>query len=622
MRVATTCNLALDRRVSDRQLAFYQTIARGGAGTIVTENMRVTLAGAPPNALVASDRDSIPGFRKLAELVHAEGALLIGQINHGGRQHLMRRVPPALVAPSAIPCPRSGGVPHELTAHEIRELIDAFVQSAVNCMEADFDGVEIHCAQGHLMQQFLSPYSNQREDIYGGSFENRLRFVRDVITGIRKKVGGDVLLGMRLGIDEFSDGGLEIDDTLEIARTFSQPDGVNYISLSQGNFNSIETHLPDRHFPIMPYRALQGRFKRELPNLTVVSNTRVQTPAQAEQMLSAGEADLVGLCRALIADPDWPNKSKQGRSHDIRLCISCNQCWGWLSDGEPMACSTNPAAGQELTLGEMTPAGMPRRVTVVGGGPAGLEAARIAALRGHRVTLFERDAELGGKIRTTRTVRNFEEASHLLDFLIPQARKAGATIRLGIHVTPEVLMSAEPDVVIVATGSIPIAPPIPGDGSVPVVPCDGILPDWLPQHSNIVVVDDDGYYWPSAVAEAAVQMGHHVTVVTRMFEPFREMPMVSRITTLRMLDQHGAAIQPNAEIGRVEAGGIVLRHYLSGREWRLNEIAAVLWTGLQRTSSLDCKALNNPEIHIIGDAVSPRRLVNALTEAHLLARKI
>jgi 2,4-dienoyl-CoA reductase (NADPH2) len=513
-------------------------------------------------------------------------------------------------------------VPHELSGDEIAILIDGFVQSAVNCIEAGFDGVEIHCAQGHLMQQFLSPFSNRREDAYGGSFEGRLRFVREVINGIRRELGPDTLLGMRLGTQEFSEGGLEIEDTIEIARELSGAAGIDYVSLSQGNFNSIETHLPDRHFSISPYRESQGRFKRELPTLPVVANTRIQTPEQAEVLLAANEADLIGLCRAIIVDPQWPKKAREGKQDEIRLCIACNQCWQWLSDGEPMACTANPTAGREQALGEIKPTQTPKRIAIVGGGPAGLEAARIAAGRGHRVTLFESAGVLGGKAETVSKIRYYEEIRHIHEFLIPQVIKAGAEIRLNCEMTPALLAQEQPDIIILANGAKVGAPEINGDGSVRVIGCGGPVPADLPAGSHVIVVDEDGHYWASAVAESAVQAGHRVTLITRLFEPFREMPVVSRIATLRALDECGARIEANTEISRLERGGVVLRHYLSRRERRIDDVAAILWTGIQTPLPLNRSALKGFEVHVVGDAVSPRRFVNAIGEGHSLARSI
>ena len=348
MRVATTANLADHNRVGARVLAFYRALAKGGAGTIVTEALR-TQPQDPfgPGALAIFDRGGIEGLRRIADVCHAEDALLIGQLNMGGRQHLASRIVPFMIAPSAIACPRSGGVPHELSTREVREVIEVYVTCAVNCMEAGMDGVEIHGAQGHLIQQFLSPFTNRRSDAYGGSDENRMRFAREILEGVRGRLGPGAIVGYRMGVEEFTEGGLDIERTVEIARRLCAEGLVDYLSLAQGNFNSIETHLPDRHWPILAYRGLHARFKPVANGVPVVASTRIQGPEQAESVLEAGEADMIGLCRALIVDPEWPLKAQSGRSQDIRRCIACNQCWATIAAGEPIACVSNPMTGRE-----------------------------------------------------------------------------------------------------------------------------------------------------------------------------------------------------------------------------------------------------------------------------------
>ena len=459
MRVATTANLADRNRVGERLLEFYRTLAKGGVGTIVTEALRISAQEAyGPGALVVHDRPAVEGLRRLADVCHAEGALLIGQLNHGGRQHLASRVIPHMVAPSAVACPRSGGVPHALSTREVRELVEMYIMCAVHCIEAGMDGVEIHGAQGHLIQQFVSPFSNRRTDDYGGSEAKRLRFPREIIDGVRQRIGRRAIVGYRLGVEEFTEGGLGIEQTLEIARSLTADGQLDYLSLSQGNFNSIETHLPDRHWPILAFQDIQSRFKSKLPDVTIIASTRIQGPEQAERVLAAGEADMIGMCRALLVDPDWPNKARRGHAEDIRRCIACNQCWGWISGGEPIACATNPTAGREYQFKKLVRAESPRHVVVVGGGPAGLEAGRVAALRGHRVTLLEAEAELGGRLKRVHSVPHYEEMRHLFDFLVPQARKAGVAIKTGVRGTVESILDEQPDEIIIATGATPIGP--------------------------------------------------------------------------------------------------------------------------------------------------------------------
>ena len=630
MRVATTANLADGNMVGPRVLEFYRAVAKGGTGTIVTEALR-TQPEDPfgPGALVIFDRAAIPGLRTLSDACHAEGALLIGQLAMGGRQHLASRVMPFTIAPSAIACPRSGGVPHELSDLEIRDVIEIYVTCAVHCIEAGMDGVEIHGAQGHLIQQFVSPYTNRRTDDWGGSFENRLRFPREILTQVRRRIGARAIVGYRMGVEEFTEGGLSVEDNLEVARTFCDDGLVDYLSLAQGNFNSIETHLPDRHLPILGYRSLHAPFKAVAGDIPVIATTRIQHPDQAAEMLSAGEADMVGLCRALLADPEWTIKGQTGRGDQIRRCIACNQCWGWIGGGEPIACATNPMTGREhrwkpLARDRVEQA---RRVLVAGAGPAGLEAARVAALRGNDVTVLEKSGGPGGRLRHIHEVPFHQEMGNLLSFLVPQTEASGATIRFDTEATVEQILADEPDDVIVATGARPSVPDLPGDGTVPVMTTDGDLPLSDLNGRNVVIVDEDGYYWTSAVTESAIAAGARPIVVARVFEVCREIPMVSRIEYHRQLDRSGGQAIANTYVAGVRDGGVVLRQYQTNRETFLPDIAAVFWVGAATPNSAlatDLRLAGMPKhrIHLVGDAFAPRRLSHALTEAHAAARGI
>ncbi|MFV0298940.1 MAG: FAD-dependent oxidoreductase [Hyphomicrobiaceae bacterium] len=627
MRVATTANLADGNKVGPRLLAFYRMLARGGSGVIVTEALRAQRQDPfGPGALVIYDRSGLPGLRQLADVCHAEGALLIGQLNMGGRQHLASRVVPFMIAPSAIACPRSGGVPHELSTREVRETIDTYIACAVNCVDAGFDGVEVHGAQGHLIQQFLSPFSNRRTDAYGGSDAARLRFAREILEGVRARVGPRAVVGFRLGVEEFTEGGLDIEMTVEIARQLTEAGLVDYLSLAQGNFNSIETHLPDRHWPILAWRDLHKRFKPVANGVPVVTSTRIQGPEQAEEVLANGEADMIGLCRALIADPEWPAKARRGDGEDIRRCIACNQCWGWIAGGEPIACSTNPVTGREYLWPRLDKdrTERPGQVVVVGGGPAGLEAARVAAIRGHRVTLLEREEAPGGRLKRVHEVPHHEEMANLMAFLVPQARKAGVDIRTGVEATADSVRTLAADHVVIATGATPQVPAVAGDGSVPVVTADGPLPR-LGAGRHVVVMDEDGYYWTSSVIESAIAAGYKPIVSTRFFEAAREVPIVSRIALLRQIDEAGGQVKSSMFVDRIEKGGVILRHYLTGREERVEDVAGVAWVGLAMPNNRIAEDLIEAGvaadcIHVIGDAFAPRRLANALTEAHRVAR--
>jgi 2,4-dienoyl-CoA reductase-like NADH-dependent reductase (Old Yellow Enzyme family) len=629
MRVATTANLAERNRVKGRMLAFYRRVAQGGAGVIVSEAVRLhPLDTVVPSAIPLFDPKVIPGMRRISRAIHDAGALFIVQLNHGGRQHLGRRVG-TLLAPSAIACPRSGGMPHAMTTKEVRDMVEFFIAAAVNARDAEADGVEIHGAQGHLIGQFLSPYSNRRDDAYGGSLENRMRFALEILRGVRQRLGPSAVVGYRLGVEEFTEGGLTIDDTCEIAAILRAEGLVDYVSLSQGNFNTIETHLPDRHWPILPYREIQTRIKAAVGELPVVQSTRIQTPAQAEEVIAAGDGDMIGLCRALIVDPDWPAKARAGREADIRRCIACNQCWDWISSAEPIGCAINPVAGREH-LWRHSHGIDGGTVVVAGGGPAGLEAARIAAGRGYRVVLFEAGDRLGGKFADAHRFAGSGELRHLLDFLIPEVERAGVDVRLNTAATVETVLAEAPHAAIVATGAAAEAPPLPTDGSVPMIAptCPEEIAG-IPAGGHVVMMDEDGYFWASAIAEAALERaaegGGTLTIATRFFEVFRELPMVSRIASLRALDKGGTQIRTSMSPVRIEAGGVVLAHYLTGREERIDNVAALLWVGRQSARSMlfaELKAAGLDRTRLVGDAFAPRRVPVALVEAHATARTI
>ncbi len=622
MRLATLTNTIHGGQVTQHTLALYRRIARGGSGMVVTEGMRIHPSSTGHgHSMQLYVPETIVSVRRLVRAVQDEGALLIAQLNHNGRQHHGTGAA-ALWAPSAIACPRSGGMPHAMTLAEIEAVTAGFVQGAMCVKEAGGDGIELHGAQGHLIQQFVSPFSNQRDDAYGGSFDKRLRFALDIITRTRKAVGRDFIVGYRMGVEEFTAGGLGIADTRRMTQILSDLGVLDFLSLTQGNFNTLDTHCPDSHYEAPAYVDLQAQIKAVAGSLPVVSTARIQTPEQAERILAEGKADLVGMCRALVADPEWPLKAREGRSDDIRRCIYTSACWG---TGKRLACAVNPTVGNEVEMPPLEKAPVRRRVAVIGGGAAGMEAAWVAATRGHDVTLFEAGTRLGGKLAGSERFTDFHEVSYAVEFLERQVMKSGVHVNLGRKIDIDALREASPDAVILATGAAVAAPSLPGDKSVPVHAFDAGIPDDLPS-GNWVVMDEDGYYWGAALTEYLARQGKHVTYVTRFMQPFREIPEVSRMSLLRSLDQRGVVLYDNATIAKADQGALVMhRYYHSGRPVALQNIRGLIWAGMQRVNDAMAGPLREAgfdSIHVVGDARAPRRLSHAIAEGHRAGRAV
>lgn len=622
VRAATTTGLAQHNAVGEKMLAHYARMADGGIGAIVTDALRVHPGSSDSHGIPAYSESSIDGLAALARTIRDRGVLAFAQLNHSGRQHLATSIPAYLVGPSAVACPRSGGVPHPLSLDEVREMRDLFVACARNLAAAGMDGLELNGAQGHLLQQFLSPFSNHRSDAYGGSIEARARFATEILRGIREAVDDTFVVGYRLGVDEFTDGGLTTDLTADFAQHLEREGLVDYISFSQGNFNSIAAHLPDRHYPPTPFADVQARVGATLSSVVRIACTRIQRPDQAERIIADGWADAVAMSRALTVDPSWVEKAQRGDVAAIRPCIQCNHCWSGLHEGnKSLTCVQNAEVGREAELGALRPASKPRHVVIVGGGPGGMETARIAAERGHRVTVFERESALGGKV-AGGDIGGHGDYAAAADWLVREVRRLGVTIRLGAAATVEMVEATSPDVVVIATGARPIVPDVESDGSVSLAASlDGISADLAGKH--VIVVDEDGHYWAAQTAEELALRGARVTILTRFFEAFRELPIVSRIAALRTLDEAGAVVLPMHEIVRVSAGGLDVRHYDSHRGGRLDDIDGVVWVGPQVPEDALVAALAQrlPEVptHVIGDAFAPRRLRHAIKEGFDLA---
>ncbi|MFC1661538.1 FAD-dependent oxidoreductase [Gemmatimonadota bacterium] len=449
--------------VTARHTAFYARRARGGAGLLTTEPLFVQANGRELPTQLGIHEDSLtPRLEELVEAVHAAGGRIMAHINHAGRAANPMLVPEdGLVSASDVLCPANRVTPRPLSLAEITGIVHAFAEASRRVREAGFDAIEIPFSHGYLIHQFLSPHTNRREDGYGGTFENRLRFGKEVLAAVRAEVGDALPVVVRMNAVDYVEGGMDIDDALHLAGSLVHL-GVDALSITSGTMcESVPFCLYPTGTPEANLLPLAARI-REASALPVIVAGRIRSPAVARKALTAGQTDLIGLGRPFLADADWVRKAEVGDEEGILLCAACHQgCLGELRKGHGTHCLFNPLTGRESGV-QTRPALEKRRVVVVGGGPAGLEAARVAAQRGHDVSLYEQKDHLGGQLSLAARVPHKEGFLDAIRHMELMAERVGARIHLGTRVTTKGLIDERPDVVVLATGGIPLFVAFPG----------------------------------------------------------------------------------------------------------------------------------------------------------------
>lgn len=469
-------NLALPTgSATQRYIDYCEARAEGGVALILLESMYVHPAGAGHRyQLGIHDDGLIPEYRRLVEACHRHGALVGAEINFAGRQTSSTTTFCQPVAPSAVPCTAlaAGETPRVLTASEIRDLVALYAVGAQRALRAGFDVIEIHGAHGYLIGQFLSPFSNQRDDEYGGDFERRLRFPLEVIDAVRKAVGPDVPLLYRMSADEHIQGGLTIADARRIAPRLEAA-GVDLLDISAGIYESAPWMVQPMEMPQGCLLPLATALRPEVGIPLSVAG-RISDPQVAEDAITSGATDFVTVGRALHADPEWPRKSQEGRAHEICYCIACLKCSDLLGQSLPVLCLANTRTGRERQYA-IRPVSQPQSVVVVGAGPAGLESARVLASRGFQVTVLERESQPGGQLLLGRVIPGRGDLAALPEYLAGSAIRAGASIRYGVEADVQMVLDMNPRAIVVATGAMPGLPSIPGADDAPLVDAFSVL---------------------------------------------------------------------------------------------------------------------------------------------------
>ena len=607
--------------VTEDMIKYYQERAKGGVGLIIVEGAYFDRRGGQSEKMLcnASD-DRIEGFRKLTEAIKKNGSRVLLQLYHAGSQSSSFITGMTPVSASDVPCRLTGEKPIPLTIEDIQKLTESYAEAAERAKKAGFDGIEVHAGHGYLLNQFLSQANNKRTDKYGRSLENRMRLLVELLVAVKKRCGKDFLICYRLNGDDYIENGLKVEETIEVAKTLEEK-GVDIIHITAGVFDSEGfPTVPYMNYPKATFSDFAAQVKKALKKTPVITVGRINTPEIAEQILQEGKADLVAIGRGLIGDPYFPKKIQSGEQEAIRKCICCNTCINQILTNKPVACALN--ANLFGSEDEIIEAEVKKKVLIIGAGPGGLEAARIATLRGHKVLLVEKDDKIGGALHLAKAAPMKKDITNAIAYYDYNLRKLGVVVRLNTEYSKKIIEAFQPDVVILATGTIPIIPPIKGLEKGHYYTFDEILKGKIPARNRVAIIG--GGMVGLEVAEYLSHQNKAITIVEMLSRiGMNVYQMVAKEVVPLITKDKNITIYVDTKVEAIQDNKIIGIQKNNPEPISIEFDELIIATGSKPNDQMEeeIKTLI-PNTFKIGDCKKTRKIIEAVKEGYEIGMEI